>query len=136
VATFDLEARTLTYTNAGHPPGLLVSEGGVRLFDAGGPPAGLLPCPEYAEEQVLLRDGDIGALFTDGVTESLDGDREALVALLAAARGAQPSPDAIAIALLAAASRAGGPAGIERWEDDCMVMAFVVGPPPMNDATE
>src|SRR3981189_2651168 len=37
-ARLDSRARTLTYTNAGHPVGLLVGPSGRRLLSRGGPP--------------------------------------------------------------------------------------------------
>src|SRR5258706_12997378 len=43
----DSAARTLMYTNAGHPAGLMVGASGRRLLSSGGPPAGLFPETTY-----------------------------------------------------------------------------------------
>ena len=74
VGTFDLTARTLTYTNAGHPPGIVAGRDGIRHLNRGGPPAGLLPDAEFDQELLQLHVGDVCLLVTDGVTEALEGD--------------------------------------------------------------
>jgi sigma-B regulation protein RsbU (phosphoserine phosphatase) len=130
VATFDLAGRTLAFANAGHPAGVLVGERGVRRLEAGGPPAGLLPFHDYAQQCVPLAEGDVGALVTDGVVESFDDDRDAIAGVLMASRRAGPgSPEAICADLLAAARGATGPAGVDGWADDRTAVVFVVGPP-------
>jgi serine phosphatase RsbU (regulator of sigma subunit) len=75
IARIDLDRRSLTYTNAGHPSGLLFREHGDRHLSEGGPPLGLLRDAQYSEERVELRDGDVCILMTDGVTESFDDAR-------------------------------------------------------------
>ncbi len=49
----DLDARSLSWVNAGHPPALLVTGTGHRALASTGPPAGLLPDTRY-EAQVAL----------------------------------------------------------------------------------
>ena len=67
---YDGLSRTLTYSNAGHyPPLLLGANGPVRLTE-GGLPIGLIAEARYGEGHCVLQEGDLLALFTDGVIES------------------------------------------------------------------
>lgn len=67
---YDDEKRTLTYSNAGHlPPIILGRDGEVRRLEAGGMVVGLFDNMEYEEETVELRPGDIFIAFSDGMTE-------------------------------------------------------------------
>jgi len=72
-AVVNIPERTLTFTNAGHNPPLLVRQNGecVRL-EAGGSVLGAFPNAPFAEEEVTLDHGDRLLLFTDGLTEALD----------------------------------------------------------------
>ena len=76
-AIINIPERTLTFTNAGHNPSLLVRANGecVRL-DAGGSVLGAFPNLTFAQEQIELRDGDRLVLFTDGLTEAIDASGE------------------------------------------------------------
>src|SRR5262245_12659051 len=67
----DSQAGTLTYTNAGHNPPMLVDRYGncVRL-NQGGALLGALPNWKYESGQATLRSGDRLLLFTDGLVES------------------------------------------------------------------
>lgn len=69
----DIPNRTLTFTNAGHNPPLLVRQNGecVRL-EAGGSVLGAFPNAPFAEDQIQLQTGDRLLLFTDGLTEAFD----------------------------------------------------------------
>jgi hypothetical protein len=57
VGTFDLAKRTLTYSNAGHPPGILGGQRAIRYLNQGGPPAGLLPGAAFDREVIQLHSG-------------------------------------------------------------------------------
>lgn len=72
-AVVNIPNRSLTFTNAGHNPPLLVHKNGecVRL-EAGGSVLGAFPNASFAEEQVQLQRGDRLLLFTDGLTEAVD----------------------------------------------------------------
>ena len=79
----DTAARTLTYSNAGHPrPVLLRRDGRVKLLKRGGPFIGLfgIRLPEaddgFMEEQVAFSPGDKLFLYTDGLNEYMDPDGE------------------------------------------------------------
>ena len=96
-AVVNIPERTLTFTNAGHNPPLLVRAGGecVRL-EAGGSVLGAFPNASFSEEQIQLHHGDRLLLFTDGLTEALDatgeqfGD-ERLIEILREQRGQSPA---------------------------------------------
>jgi phosphoserine phosphatase RsbU/P len=63
----------LTYTNAGHNPPILVRRDGriERLVD-GGLALGLFDFSDYSSGAVLLEDGDMLVLFSDGVTDAVN----------------------------------------------------------------
>jgi serine phosphatase RsbU (regulator of sigma subunit) len=70
-AVLDRRSGTLAYSNAGHPPPVLLTPGGgvVRL-DAGGPVLGMIPDARYDEGRVALAAGSRLLLYTDGVVEA------------------------------------------------------------------
>jgi sigma-B regulation protein RsbU (phosphoserine phosphatase) len=72
-AVVNIHDRTLTFTNAGHNPSLLVRSSGECLrLEAGGSVLGAFPNGSFTQEQIELRAGDRLLLFTDGLTEALD----------------------------------------------------------------
>ncbi len=127
VGTFDLTARTLTYTNAGHPPGIVAGHGGIRHLDRGGPPAGLLPEAEFEQEILQLYVGDACLLVTDGVTEALDGVTP-LERDLNASRDCHSAASAADIcdAVMARALSGHGPLAAQDWDDDRTVVVVKV----------
>jgi hypothetical protein len=129
LTVFDLNAGMLTYTNAGHPPGLLAGAAGTRLLTRGGPPAGLLPGARFEEERLSLYPGDVCLLVSDGVTEAIDDSAQLerdLAALSAPARAA--SATEICEVVMASAAAGHGPVGVDQWEDDrTVVVARVQG---------
>ncbi|MGH2536321.1 MAG: PP2C family protein-serine/threonine phosphatase [Candidatus Promineifilaceae bacterium] len=71
----------LTYTNAGHNPPLLYCEGAngrgpISWLEPTGPAIGLAENYFYAPETIEVTPGDSLILYTDGVTEALDGGAE------------------------------------------------------------
>ncbi len=66
----------LTYCNAGHNPPLLFGEDGVRRLDKGGLILGLFDDATFEEERVRLRPGDTLVVFSDGISEALNGAGE------------------------------------------------------------
>ena len=74
----DEKTRTLTYANAGHNPPLLLRAGATnfgRLMPTG-VALGAASEQEYGAEQVTLLPGDLLVLYTDGVTEAINGSNE------------------------------------------------------------
>lgn len=86
----DLQARTLTYSNAGHPPPVVRRrDGTVTMFDTGNTPLGLKRLELRADKTVALEPGSLLVLYTDGLTEVqrdvLDGERRLCEAVRSAA---------------------------------------------------
>jgi sigma-B regulation protein RsbU (phosphoserine phosphatase) len=73
----DIPSRRLMYINAGHPyPIHLRGRGEPERLETGGPPIGLLPDSRYVEGVTQLEEGDVLALYTDGVTEASNPSEE------------------------------------------------------------
>jgi serine phosphatase RsbU (regulator of sigma subunit) len=71
IAALDPATGRVSYTNAGHNPGLLVrADGTVQRLEANGMPLGLFPVVEYERVEVVLGPGDLVLLYTDGITEA------------------------------------------------------------------
>jgi sigma-B regulation protein RsbU (phosphoserine phosphatase) len=75
VVSIDVRAHSLTYTNAGHPSGLVGSRTGLRYLDRGGLPLGLLPQARYEQERIPFTAGDCCLLVTDGIREVIVGPK-------------------------------------------------------------
>jgi sigma-B regulation protein RsbU (phosphoserine phosphatase) len=70
LAIYDGNQRSMTYSNAGHlPPILLGSDGSVRRLEQGGTVVGLFDGMSYDDCDVHLRSDDIFIAYSDGVTE-------------------------------------------------------------------
>jgi sigma-B regulation protein RsbU (phosphoserine phosphatase) len=89
------ETRTFDYCNAGHVYPILVSQGTVRSFAAGGAVLGVFPEWQYENANLALEPGDRLLLVTDGIPEAYGPDevefgeeRLALAALAASKRAA------------------------------------------------
>jgi serine phosphatase RsbU (regulator of sigma subunit) len=77
IAALDPPTGQVSYTNAGHNPGLLVrADGTIQLLEANGTPLGLFPAVEYQRVDVTLGRGDLLLLYTDGITEAANADYE------------------------------------------------------------
>ncbi len=72
---FDAEKGLLTYSNAGHnPPLLLRGDGNAEWLEEGGLLLGAFETASYSQHRIELRSGDRLLLYTDGLSESLDGN--------------------------------------------------------------
>jgi len=68
---------TVLYSNAGHPPPILVRAGGaVELLTARGLILGPRPNVRYPIDLVRMRPGDLLVLYSDGITEASDARGE------------------------------------------------------------
>jgi sigma-B regulation protein RsbU (phosphoserine phosphatase) len=66
------ETSTLTYSNAGHNPPLLIrASGAIGLLEEGGTILGMIE-GKYGEGEVKFEPGDMIVLYTDGVVEERD----------------------------------------------------------------
>lgn len=73
----DPQTNQLAYINAGHNEPILVrASGEVITLEAGGFPVGIMPDGEYTEGSINLESGDVLAIYSDGVTESLNEQEE------------------------------------------------------------
>jgi sigma-B regulation protein RsbU (phosphoserine phosphatase) len=68
----DTQAHRLTYSNAGHPPPILVREGRGHPLATGGTVLGVDPDRRYNTEAFQLHPGDVVMAFTDGLPEALN----------------------------------------------------------------
>jgi len=124
---YDEATRRLSYVNAGHTPPLLLRGGEVQRLEPNGTVVGLLAEAEYAERAVTLHRGDILLVFSDGVTEALNGIQEEFgePRLLAAARAAAELPaERLRDAILAELDRFVG--GAPPHDDVSLVVAKAV----------
>jgi steroid delta-isomerase-like uncharacterized protein len=94
-----------TYSNAGHPPPLLVTGCGIRPLTEGGPILGVFADATFPSETLQLSPGDSLIVYSDGVTEAAapDGEEFGLDRLMAAATAHQTArPAALVEGLLSA----------------------------------
>ena len=73
-ALLDAQNKTLSYTNAGHCPPMLIRNGECLQLREGGPVLGIFPEEPYCQADVALQSGDCLVLFTDGVTEARNAE--------------------------------------------------------------
>jgi serine phosphatase RsbU (regulator of sigma subunit) len=71
----DVKKKSITYVNAGHNPPIVLSKkgGDIVMLAAKGIALGVMSDIVLEEKEVSLREGDIAILFTDGVTEAING---------------------------------------------------------------
>jgi phosphoserine phosphatase RsbU/P len=69
LGVYDEATTTLTYTNAGHLPPVLVRNGTAARLDVNGMVVGAFPFANYGESQLQLLPGDLIVFFTDGISE-------------------------------------------------------------------
>jgi serine phosphatase RsbU (regulator of sigma subunit) len=64
----------LTYVNAGHNPPIVFSCGATTLLEATGQPFGLFVEAEYETRTTVLSRGSFLLIYTDGLTDSIQGE--------------------------------------------------------------
>ena len=72
---FDLEAGTLRFASAGHPPAWLWHDGEVRPLRATGPLLTLEPHGTFTSREIEMVPGDLVLLYTDGLAEARSGEQ-------------------------------------------------------------
>lgn len=77
-AVLDSKKRCLNYVNAGHNPPLLLKggAGSAVLLEAKGIALGVLENISLEERELQLESNDTVILYTDGVTEAINGEEE------------------------------------------------------------
>jgi serine phosphatase RsbU (regulator of sigma subunit) len=127
VGRLDLQSGELAYANAGHLHPLQTSAARLTApveAAASGIALGILADASYDEGRVQLAPGDVLLLFTDGVTEAINGTGELFsdARLLERLRSDGPRPAAEIVASLVEAVN-GFAAGVPQ-EDDITVLAI------------
>ena len=69
---FSADGRTFTYSNAGHPPPILLRGDRFITLEVGGLVIGVRPDTVFEHEAIALQPGDVLVMITDGVIEALD----------------------------------------------------------------
>lgn len=73
----DATNRTLSYSNAGHSPALLMNADGTARYEVrGGVPLGMFRDTRYYEYFQMIEPGQVLVLYTDGVNEATNADGE------------------------------------------------------------
>jgi serine phosphatase RsbU (regulator of sigma subunit) len=79
-AEYDATTRVLRYVNAGHNAPMVLrwegSECEVFFLEASGTPLGLLEGSEFISKKFQLETGDVLVMYTDGITETENPERE------------------------------------------------------------
>lgn len=121
---YDSPTRRLTYVNCGHlPPALLHADGTIERLESTGMVLGLFPhCPCECRE-IYLKERDVLAAFTDGVSEftAQNGEEfgeDRFIALLQSARTLTPESALRHIAERLTAERNGN----EQFDDQSIVL--------------
>lgn len=74
---FDPATGSVSFANAGHNPPILVRAGGqAEMLEGGGPPLGILSMAPFAQQSISFNQGDLLVLYSDGVTECINGQEE------------------------------------------------------------
>jgi len=111
--TLDPALHRLAYTNAGHEhPFLLHRDGGVRRLSDGGTVLGFIEGFPYTEGEHPLAPGDLMVVFSDGITEAMNGRSEQFgeerVGEVLRRNAGRPPAEVVAALLDAATAHAGG----------------------------
>jgi steroid delta-isomerase-like uncharacterized protein len=75
-AILEPESGHLSYANAGHDLPYLWNSGECEELRATGMPLGLMPQMSYEQKEMVLQEGDSALLYTDGLVEAHDPQRE------------------------------------------------------------
>jgi serine phosphatase RsbU (regulator of sigma subunit)/predicted ester cyclase len=75
-AILDPNSCSLSYANAGHDLPYLWHGGDAEELRARGMPLGLMPGMHYEEKEIVLEEGAVALLYTDGLVEAHDSQRE------------------------------------------------------------
>ncbi len=78
MSSLDIASWTLTYCNCGHEPPVLIRNSGREIIDLaeGGMVLGVQPYQKYETRQVVLQPGDMIVMYTDGLADAHNFQRE------------------------------------------------------------
>ena len=68
-AVYDSDARTLTFTNAGHLAPFFIADGKMQQLEEGGTVVGLIEDSRYTQGVIKVAPGSLLVAFSDGLTE-------------------------------------------------------------------
>jgi serine phosphatase RsbU (regulator of sigma subunit) len=73
-ALYDPQEKKITYSSAGHPPPILLSDQGdeVKVLIDTDLVMGIMEDKQYRDSQMSVKSGDILIIFSDGVVEAFD----------------------------------------------------------------
>jgi sigma-B regulation protein RsbU (phosphoserine phosphatase) len=123
-AVYDPVRREVRYVNAGHNPGVRLAGGEATLLPSNGPPIGILPDVVYRESLVPLLPGDTLVLYSDGITEAVNGLDEdfGMDRLIALVKGGRDEPpEALSGRIFEAVS--GFTRGVAQYDDQTVLIA-------------
>ena len=69
LGVYDEGTKSITYTNAGHLPPILIRNGEPTLLEINGMVVGAFPFAKYGESRIELQPHDLLVFYTDGITE-------------------------------------------------------------------
>jgi sigma-B regulation protein RsbU (phosphoserine phosphatase) len=72
----DTRTRRLTYCDAGHPPPVLLRDGVARELESLNVVLGIDPAGEFSQSVLHLQTGDRLLLYTDGLTDAMNFDKQ------------------------------------------------------------
>jgi sigma-B regulation protein RsbU (phosphoserine phosphatase) len=126
VGVLDTDSLLLTYASAGHDSAFMRRSSGVQQLAVTGPVLGVMEEP-FGTKSVIMEDGDILVLATDGLTEARKRTGEQLretgaIDLIAAA---SDDPQSLADELVAQVRALGG----NHPRDDLAILAIRADPP-------
>lgn len=98
LAELAVESGRVRYANAGHNAGLVIGrDGSVEQLPATGLPLGMMPHGTYRPAEVMLAEGELLALYSDGLTEASNPEDEEFglerLAAVLARQFARPVPE-------------------------------------------
>jgi sigma-B regulation protein RsbU (phosphoserine phosphatase) len=70
------ESNEIYFSNAGHDPPFLFTEGDFSYLKTGGILLGAFPDSKYEQDKIIMKPGDLLILFSDGITEAMNHENK------------------------------------------------------------
>ena len=132
LAVIDPATRQVALANAGHlPPLIRHSDGSITevVSQHAGMPLGIVPDQEFQQQQHQLSPGDTWLMFTDGVTEAMNGDSE-IFGTQRLQQSFARAPDELDAMIQAVVADVAAHCGERDQSDDMCLVAFACTEPP------